>query len=402
MTTSNAGSGCLIRGGDMYDGATGVAARARTDVRVRDGKIAEIGPNLAPAGGETVLDATGLLVTPGLVDLHAHVFSGVGRWSLDPAQAGLATGVTTLLDTGTAGALTYPAFARHVIARAPEDIFALLNISLIGCLQGYPDELPASIGELADARLAHAGETVACIAANRDRIVGVKVRLTASLADGRPENERAGLRAAGEAADACGLPLMVHHANSGVPLPELLALLRPGDIYTHLYHPHADSGFDANSGAPTPEMRDARARGVIFDVGHGKGAFAWPVAERACQDHGFWPDTISTDLHQFNVRGPVYDLPTTMSKFLHLGMSLGAVIAAATSAPAAAMGRGDVFGRLLPGRPADITLLRIEPGAWPLEDVRGEMRIADARLVPVHVFKRGQCFSCRPAELKHV
>lgn len=389
-------NGYLLRGGDVYDGA-GEQAR-RMDVRVRGATVTEIGLNLAPGGDEVIFDAAGLLVTPGLVDLHAHVFSGVGRWSLDPEQAGLATGVTTLLDTGTAGALTYAAFARHVIAHANEDVFALLNIALIGCLQGYPDEPPANIGELADARLAHAPSAIACIEANRDRIVGVKVRLTASLADHRPENEWAGLRAAREAADATGLPLMVHHANSNVPLPDLLAHLRAGDIYTHLYHPHVDSGFDEN-GAPTPEMLTARARGVVFDVGHGKGAFSWPVAEAACQKHGFWPDTISTDLHQFNVRGPVYDLPTTMSKFRHLGMPLDAIVRATTSAPADAMRRGDNFGRLLPGRPADITLLKIENGAWPLEDVLGEVRTADARLVPVHVFKRGRRHDCRSANL---
>ncbi len=389
-------NGYLIRSGDVYDGAGGPARRA--DVRTAGGTIVEIGPNLASKPDETVLDAAGLLVMPGLTDLHAHVFSGVGRWSLDPAEAGLATGVTTILDTGTAGALTYAAFARHVIARADEDVFALLNVSLLGCLQGYPDTPPANIGELADARLAHAPSAVACIEANRGRIVGVKVRLTASLADHRPENEWAGLRAAREAADATGLPLMVHHANSNVPLPDLLAHLRAGDIYTHLYHPHGDSGFDAN-GAPSSEMRAARTRGVVFDVGHGKGAFSWRVAEAACQNHGFWPDTISTDLHQFNVKGPVYDLPTTMSKFLHLGMPLESVICAATSAPSDAMRRGENFGRLLPGRPADITLLKIEPGAWPLEDVLGQVCVADARLVPVHVFKRGKRRNCRPANL---
>jgi dihydroorotase len=191
---------------------------------------------------------------------------------------------------------------------------------------------------------------------------------------------------------------MVHHANSGVPLPEVLARLRSGDIYTHLYHPHADGGF-LPDGAATPEMRDARARGVLFDVGHGKGAFSWRVAEAACRSGGFWPDTISTDVHRFNVRGPVYDLPTTMSKFLYLGMPLIDVIAATTSAPAEAMGRGDGFGRLLPGRAADVTLLRVEPGPWLLEDVLGETRAADVRLVPVWAFKRGRRFPCRPADL---
>ena len=326
------------------------------------------------------------MVAPGLVDLHAHVFTGIGRWSVSPEEAGLRTGVTTLLDTGTAGALTYAAFHRLVMPSASEDIFALLNIALIGCLQGYPDEMPANIGELADARLAHAPSAIECINQYRDRILGVKIRLTASLADGRIENEQIGLSEALTAAEATGLPLMVHHARSQIALPELLSRLRPGDIYTHLYHPYSE-GFAGD--APSAEMRAARERGLVFDVGHGKGAFAWHVAEPICREHGFWPDTISSDIHQFNIRGPVFDLPTTMTKFLYLGMPLEQIIAATTSAPARAMRQEERFGRLLPGRQADITLLRIEPGEWPLTDVLGEVRAAPERIRPVQVLKRG-------------
>ena len=247
--------------------------------------------------------------------------------------------------------------------------------------------MPSNIGELADARLAHAPSAIACINQYPDRILGVKVRLSAALADRRPENEQIGLREALTAAEATGLPLMVHHARSQVPLPELLSRLRPGDSYTHLYHPHADSGFAG--GAPSPEMWAARERGIVFDVGHGVGAFSWSVAERACREHGFWPDTISTDIHQFNIGGPVVDLPTTMTKFLYLGMPLERIIAATTSAPARAMGQQERFGYLLPGRQADITLLRIEPGEWPLSDVHGEVRIVPERLRAVQVLKRG-------------
>lgn len=385
MSTPIHSDAYLIKNGDVHDGSGRPARRA--DVRVQGEQIAEVGPDLSPLPGERVLDAAGLVVAPGLIDLHTHVFTGIGRWAVSPEEAGLRTGVTTLLDTGTAGALTYAAMHRLVMASAREDVFALLNISLIGCLQGYPDEAPSNIGELADARLAHAPSAIECINRYRDRIVGVKVRLSAALAERRAENEQIGLREALAAAEATGLPLMVHHARSQVPLPELLSRLRPGDIYTHLYHPHADGGFAG--GAPSAEMRAARERGVVFDVGHGVGAFSWEVAERACREHGFWPDTISTDIHQFNIHGPVVDLPTTMTKFLYLGMPLERIIAATTAAPARAMGREASFGCLLPGRQADITLLRIEPGEWPLSDVRGAVRIAPERLRAVQVFKRG-------------
>jgi dihydroorotase len=332
-----------------------------------------------------------MIVSPGLIDLHTHVFTGIGRWSIPPEKAGLQTGVTTMLDTGTAGALTYEAFHRLVMPSAREDIFALLNIALIGCLQGYPDQLPASIGELADARLAHAPTAVECIDRYRDRILGVKVRLTSSLADGRAENEHIGFREALSAAEATGLPLMVHHALSRIPLPELLSRLRPGDIYTHLYHPHPDGGFTGK--VPFAQMQSARSRGVLFDVGHGKGAFSWRVAETACHDYGFWPDTISTDIHQFNLHGPVYDLPTTMTKFLFLGMPLEQIIGAVTLAPARAMRQEGRFGRLVAGGQADITLLRLEPGVWPLTDVLGDIRVTTERLRAAHVFKRGELYT---------
>lgn len=375
----------LIKNGDIYDGSGGSARQV--DVRVSGETITEIGPGLSSRPGESVLDASGLIVAPGLIDLHTHVFTGIGRWSLRPDQAGLRTGVTTMLDTGTAGALTYEAFHHLVMPSAQEDIFALLNIALIGCLQGYPDELPASIGELADARLAHAPSAIACINRHPDRIVGVKVRLSASLAENRAENEQVGFTQALAAAHATGLPLMVHHAASQIPLPELLSRLCPGDIYTHLYHPQVDGGFTGK--AALTAMQAARKRGVLFDVGHGKGAFAWAVAERACGEYGFWPDTISTDIHHFNLHGPVIDLPTTMSKFLALGMPLEAIIAATTLAPARTMRLEHRFGSLLPGRQADITLLRREPGEWSLTDVLGNVRIAPERLRAVQVFKRG-------------
>ncbi|MBW3621883.1 MAG: amidohydrolase/deacetylase family metallohydrolase [Armatimonadetes bacterium] len=380
----------LLQNGQIFDGS-GSPAQA-VDLRIRDGRIAEIGPSLPPHG-ESLLNASGLLVTPGLIDLHVHVYSGMGRWSVDPDDAGLKTGVTTMLDTGTAGALTYPAFHWHVIPRAREDVYALLNIAMIGCLQGYPDTPPHNIGELCLPGYAHAPSAVECVRQYPDRLIGIKVRLTASLADHRPDYERIGLDEALKAARELDLPLMVHHANSSVPLPDLLAALRPGDIITHLYHPHPDHGF-AEDGEPLACMREARERGILFDVGHGVGAFAWDVAEPACRNNGFRPDTISTDLHRYNLHGPVWDLPTTMSKLLHLGMPLPEVIRATTNAPSRAMGLEGRFGRLLPGREADVTLLRLEDGEWDLPDVRGEMRTIRQRFVPVQVLKRGVLNEC--------
>ncbi len=382
-------SNSLIRNGQVYDG-TGIAPQ-RVDIRVADGLIEEIGPNLI-ARDEVVIDADGLLVAPGLIDLHVHVFSGIGLYSIDPFQAGLRTGVTTMLDTGTAGALTYANMARFIMPAAQEDVYALLNISMIGAIQGHP-KFPPYMGDLNDGRHAHVPSAVECIQRYPERLLGTKVRLTSGLANYDEKNEWAGFHGVFEAAELTNRPCMIHHAASQIPVERVLHALRPGDMYTHLYHPHPDHGFDVH-GAPLDAMLDARSRGVVFDVGHGVGAFAWRVAESACQKFGFWPDTISTDIHHFNLQGPVFDMATTMSKFLYLGMPLEAVVRAATSAPAAAMGLGNRLGILKPGFQADIVLMKHERGNFPLEDVEAQVRISPERLVSVSVCKRGQWSAC--------
>ena len=369
---------------------------AAADVRIRDGVIAEIGPNL-PLDGERAVDATGLLVVPGLIDLHVHVFHGTGQWSIDPALAGLRTGVTTVLDTGSAGALTYETFHRYIISAAKEDIFALLNISAIGCLTGYANMEPV-MGELADIRYLHVPSVVAMIRRFPDRVVGTKVRLTAALADGKPENEQTAFRRALEAAAQTGTFLMVHHAASNIPTAEMLNALRPGDVVTHMYHGHPDSSFEGPDRKPSEAVLGARERGIVLDVGHGVGSFSWSNAESACCEHGFWPDTISTDVHAFNVNGPVHDMPTTMSKLLHLGMPVHEIIRASTRRPAEVLGVGDRFGSLQAGRQADITLLRLESGAYELYDVEGKVRTATQRFAPVSVVKNGNLYPCSASD----
>ena len=379
----------LIRNGQVYDG-TGAEAQ-RVDVRIANGVIQEIGPDL-PSQGETIVDATGLLVCPGLIDLHVHVFSGVGLYSIDPVEAGLRTGVTSMLDTGTAGSLTYPNMARFIIPAAEEDVFTLLNISMIGAIQGHPD-FPPFMGDLNDGRHAHVPSAVECARKYPKNLVGMKVRLTSALANYDEKNELAGFDGVFEAADQMGTPLMIHHAASKIPTTTVLKALRGGDMYTHLYHPHADHAF-ANDGMPIDELLEARARGVIFDVGHGVGAFVWRVAEPACEKFGFWPDTISTDLHHFNLLGPVIDLPTTMSKFLFLGMPVQDIIRAVTLNAATAMRVDDRLGSIHTGKQADITLLRLEEGRFALSDVEGAIRHSSRRLTAAFVCKRGAWHRC--------
>lgn len=379
----------LIRNGRIYDG-TGAEAQG-VDVRIANGIIQEIGPDLS-LQGETIVDAAGLLVCPGLIDLHVHVFSGIGLYSIDPVDAGLRTGVTSMLDTGTAGSLTYPNMARFILPAAEEDVFTLLNISMIGAIQGHPD-FPPFMGDLNDGRHAHVPSAVECARKYPKNLVGMKVRLTSALANYDEKNELAGFHGVFEAADQIGSPLMIHHAASKIPTTTVLKALRRGDIYTHLYHPHPDHAF-ADNGMPTDALLEARARGVIFDVGHGVGAFVWRVAEPACEKFGFWPDTISTDLHHFNLHGPVIDLPTTMSKFLYLGMPVKDIIRAVTLNAATAMRVDDRLGSIEAGKQADITLLKLESGHFALSDVEGVIRHSSQRLTARSVCKRGVWHRC--------
>lgn len=379
----------IIKNGLVYDGSGAAAIKA--DVKIVDGIITEIAETIFVTN-EKVFDASGLIVTPGLIDLHVHVYDGMNLHSIAPADAGLKNGVTTMLDMGSAGAMNYGTFHKYVIPHARETVFTLLNVSHFG-VQGHPD-IPPYIGDLHDAQHFDVPSAVKCIEAHREEIVGVKVRLTASLADNDATKERAALKAALEVRDKTGLPCFVHHVMSSIPLDELLSQLKAGDVLTHIYHGMGDGGFTAEEGAPGRALREARERGIKLDVGHGSGCFMWRVAEPACVQHHFWPDSISTDIHIFNADAPVVDLPTTMSKFLLMGMPLEKVIQCTTSNPAAMMNRQDEYGLLAPGRVADITVLKLMEGQHPLTDSEGVERKAALRLAPVCVFKEGTRFDC--------
>jgi dihydroorotase len=378
----------ILRGGLIYDGSGG--APFRGDVLLKDGKIAAIENEIVNRQSE-IVNAQDFVIAPGLIDLHAHVYDGMNLHSISPAAIGLKTGVTTILDTGSAGAMNFGTFAKYVIPAAQENVLALLNISHFG-VQGAPGILP-EIYDLHDTAHFDAAFALRCCREYSDLIVGVKVRLTAFLADHDPNKERAALRAVLQLRDESGLPLMVHHLISSISLEELLPQMQAGDILTHFLHEKGDGGFTGKDGAPSDALLDARARGVIFDVGHGSGCFSWRVSEAACARHNFWPDTISSDLHVFNLQMPVVDMPTTLSKFLHLGMKLEDAIRASTSRAADAMNQPQL-GRLQAGLPADVSVLQLVEGDHVLIDSEGEERIASQRLVPICVFKDGARFDC--------
>ena len=367
----------LISGGTVIDPAGGT--HARRDLAIADGRIVAVEPHLSASSAADVLDATGLLVVPGLVDLHVHVYWGVADLSVEADPTCLGRGVTTVVDAGSAGANTFPGFRRSVAKASRGRILAYLNISAMGQIDPF-------LGELHDLRFADPERAAAVALANPDLIVGFKVRVSEMLAG---PNGLAGLDRALEAGRATSLPVMVHIGGTAFDIEEVLGRLRPGDVVTHAYTGWRPGGIVTDDGRVVAGAREARTRGVRFDVGHGAGSFTWPIAEAALADD-FRPDTISSDLHRFNVAGPVHDLATTLSKFLLLGLSLDEVIAMATTAPAAALGRGAQLGTLAVGADADITVLRLEEGRFDLTDSAGTTRAARQRLVPAAVIRAGR------------
>jgi dihydroorotase len=340
--------------------------------------VAALADDLSEAQAERQLDARGLLVTPGLVDVHTHLYWGVSHYGIEPDPHCLARGVTTALDAGTAGAQTFPAFRRFIIEQAGTRILALLNVSAMGMIH-------AGVGELEDLRYADTDLTVRVAREHPGLVVGLKVRL------GEPnvaDNGLAALAKAREAADRLGgVPIMVHLSQTVVPLTEILARLERGDLVTHCYHGYEHGILDGRGGV-VGAARDAAERGIIFDVGHGVGSFKWEVAEQAVSQ-GFLPGTISSDIHAYSAPGPAVDLVTTLSKFLHLRLSLDQVLERATGAAARAMGLAERLGTLRIGAEGDLTLLEVEDDDFPLTDCHGQTRVGHRRLAPRHVVKGG-------------
>ncbi len=366
----------VIHGGTVIDPASG--RHGRFDVGVADGRIVAVEPHIGLGTATAVLDATDLLVVPGLVDLHVHVYWGGADLSIEPGPHDLARGVTTMADAGSSGANNFAGFRRFLIEPFEGTILAYLNIAVMG--QADPD-----LGELHDIRYAIVDRAVEVAKANRDLVVGLKVRVSEQLAG------RNGVEAVARAVEAgteIGCPVMVHIGGSYAPIEDILVQLRAGDIVTHAFTAWEPGIFDSDLHI-IPAALEARARGVLFDVGHGRGSFAFARGEAALAD-GFRPDTISSDLHRFNVDGPVFDLVTTMSKYLHLGLPLDDVLAMATVAPSVALGRAGQMGTLAVGGPADIAVLRLEEGRFPFTDSFGTTIDGQQRLVPMATFKRGR------------
>lgn len=371
----------LIAGGRVVDPVQGLDAPR--DIAIVGHSIARVAPDLPRDGAREVIDATGLVVTPGLIDVHVHVYDGVAPLGIAADPNCVAKGVTTVLDAGSAGANTFPGFLKQVVTVVDTRVFALLNISVIGQASFSLDD---PYGELLDLRYANPKSAIRVIEQHRDVILGVKVRLSREIAG---ENDLKALSLAKDAAGTSGLPVMVHIGNTHTPLQTILAMLEKGDVVTHTFHGRENGILDVN-GRVLDEVRAAAARGVLFDVGHGGGSFSFEVAEKALQQDVV-PGTISSDLHRWSLE-PVYDLATTLSKFLYLGLSLEQVIERATANPASAFGFPGGLGTLREGAEADLALISILEGDFVFADAHRQSRVGHRKLAVSATVKAGKMY----------
>jgi dihydroorotase len=371
----------LLRGGTVIDPAQGL--RGTLDVAVQDGRIARVGAPEPEPAALRVVDVTGMTVTPGLIDLHTHVFDGVASNGVHPDLAGVRAGVTTIVDAGSSGSATFGAFPRHILPNCATEVIPFLHICQTG-LATSPDIIAPSSIDL-DA-------TLRVVDAHRDLIKGIKARMVS------PALEILGMempRLAKRAARESGLRLMVHIGDTekrydpGV-IRELLPLLEPGDIVTHLFTANPGGVLDSG-GKLVPEARELVGRGVWLDTAHGRLNFGFDVARKVL-DQGLVPDCISTDLTIPGRRDTVHSLVEMMGRFLGLGFTLEQVVAMCTQNPARAIGEQDRLGSLAVGRQADISVLKLSQGKWVVYDTTGASLPITQCVVPVLTVKRGQLF----------
>jgi dihydroorotase len=380
----------ILKSGRLLDPASGLDGEQ--DIHVRDGVVEAVGSDLNGEGA-TVIDVKGLIVTPGLIDVHLHLMNGLGAFGADPDVFGVGSGVTTVVDAGSAGHSLLTVFRRYVTDNAKTRVLNYINLSTLGSVTGPGYSI------LADPRLIDEDKIAQAVEANRDMIVGVKVMATGAALGAEGLKPLARARKLG---DSLKLPLLVHIGESwnkdAVPpaIGDVLRYLRAGDIVTHMFTSHRGGLLDAN-GKLWPQIRDAKDSGVLMDVGHGLHNLNFDVARKVL-DQGLLPDGVSTDGHRGNRAGPVYDLPTTMAKLMALGFSLSQVVEMATINASRLLGRSDEMGFIRVGQPADISVLRLEERNWQAVDSQKGVMQAHQALVPVYSIRGETVYEPVPSE----
>jgi len=364
----------LIKNGEIRD--PGREFRKRADLAILNGVISDIADNIASDRALDVIDASGLYVTPGLVDLHTHCFWGGSGIGIEADPVAARSGATTWVDAGSFGYDQVDGFRRLVVLPSRARIFGYIYL--------YPSSRNPDIDPVKYVRGAMQ-QTGEAALANRDIILGIKFQVGSNM---NGKYSLPFLKIARELCDQFKLPLMAHISFAPPETTEVMELMRPGDVVTHCYNGHT-LGIVDQDGKIKPGVREARDRGVLFDVGHGLGSFNFAAARKAIEA-GFLPDTISTDIYSLNIKGPVYDLPTTMSKLLYLGMSFDEILTRTTANPAKVIHRIKGLGGLEVGAPADVALLAIEEGKFQLVDSQNNAVTTKQRIVSRLTICRGK------------
>ena len=380
----------ILKGGRLVDPGSGLDGKR--DIHIHNGVVAAIGVELK-SDDAAIVNLAGLVITPGLIDVHLHLMNGLGAFGADPDIFGVGSGVTTVVDAGSAGHSLLTVFRNYVTKNAKTRVLNYVNLSTLGGVTG------PGYGILADPRLVDEDKIEKAVADHHDIIVGIKVMATGGALGSERFKPLARARRLG---DNLKLPLLVHIGESWTkdatppPITEVLKYLRQGDIVTHMFTSHPGGLLDSN-GKLWPQVREAKESGVLMDVGHGLHNLNFDVARKVL-DQELFPDGVSTDGHRGNRMGPVYDLPTTMAKLMALGFSLTQVVEMATVNAAKLLGRHAELGRLNIGSRADISVLRLEEREWNAVDSQKGTLQARQALVPVYAIRGDTIYETLPIE----
>ena len=367
----------VLKGGTLLDPGQGI--NDRRDVAFKDGLVAEVAPRIDPSSATTSIDVTGKLVTPGLIDIHGHFYHGGLDNATDADEVCLPAGVTTGIDGGSAGWANYRAMRDYVFPSRKTRLLAFLHIGAIGLALN-----PVVGGELQDVRYVDPDRTADTIKENPGFLLGVKVRMYVNSMP--PWEAHRVLNQAREAADKAGLSLMVHVSGTPIPLPDILEVLGPGDIATHIFNGRAENILDKRDKV-RPEVLEAARRGVVMDVAHA-GVHCDAVVAQAALDQGLFPTTISTDIHVGPPERIVYRQNDLVSKFHAMGMPLEDAVAASTVRPARVLGMDGESGSLAPGTAGDAAVFEQREGRFVWHDMAGHNVDGSLRL-DTHLTIRG-------------
>lgn len=371
----------IVKGGTVVDPSQNL--HALRDVAIEEGKIAKIAVDIPADEANRVVEVKGKMVTPGIIDIHTHVYSGVTDNGVDPDIGGVRAGVTTMVDAGSSGCDTFQGFPQHIIPNTATEIIVFLHICRTG-LATNPDIFSPQSIDL--------DKTIETITNSNGVITGVKARMVS------PALEIMGIempKMAKRAAVEAGVPLMVHIGDTlkrydPNVIRELLPILDKGDIVTHYFTGNPGGVLNAD-GKLVPEAKEAHDRGVWLDTAHGRMNFTFDVADKVL-DQGVLPHCISTDLTVPGRQITVHSMTEMMTRFLAMGFTFDQVVTMSTENPAKAVGVADRLGTLAVGKQADISVLEIKEGSWMVYDIVGDGKKSDKAVIPIMAIKKGEVF----------